>query len=158
MFRIMLLTTLCCFACAVVANAQNKKIDAQKVAQTMTVGLRGFEHFKHGLAKGEWEPFLAMLTDDFTFSFPSGKYQGFHSGKEKAVEFFKYVSTAFNEGLFVTETMRVTAGEATIVFEFRDEGKIRGQDYKNRVAISWDIRGDKIAAYREYFGSDGKSN
>lgn len=158
MFHITLLTMLCCFAFAVVANAQSKKIDAKKVAQTMEVGLRGFEHFKHGLARGEWEPFLAMLTDDFTFYFPSGKYQGFHSGKDKATEFFRYVTTAFKEGLFVTETMRVTAGETTIVFEFRDEGKIRGQDYKNRVAISWDMRGDKIAAYREYFGSDGKSN
>jgi len=43
------------------------------------------------------------------------------------------------------------------VFEFRDEGVMRGQPYKNRVAVAFDVRDDKICAYREYFGSDGKS-
>lgn len=33
-----------------------------------------------------------------------------------------------------------------------------GTPYKNRVAVAFDIRDDKICAYREYFGSDGKSN
>ena len=33
-----------------------------------------------------------------------------------------------------------------------------GKTYKNRVAISLDVRGDKVCAYREYLGSDGKSN
>jgi ketosteroid isomerase-like protein len=53
---------------------------------------------------------------------------------------------------------RVTYNETTVVFEFRDEGLMLGQPYKNRVAVSFDVRGDQIAAYREYFGSDGKSN
>ncbi|MGH9843623.1 MAG: nuclear transport factor 2 family protein [Blastocatellia bacterium] len=133
-------------------------VDPKRVAHTMEVGMRGFEHFKHGLAKGEWQPFLEMLTDDFTFYFPSGKYLGLNTGKAKAAEFFAYVATAFNKGLNITEVLRVTAGQDTIVFEFRDEGPLRDAMYKNRVAISWDIRGDKISGYREYFGSDGKSN
>jgi len=33
-----------------------------------------------------------------------------------------------------------------------------GEVYKNRVVVSFDIREDKICGYREYFGSDGKSN
>lgn len=33
-----------------------------------------------------------------------------------------------------------------------------GQPYKNRIAISFDVRNDKICVYREYLGSDGKSN
>jgi ketosteroid isomerase-like protein len=137
---------------------KNMQVNPKQVAETLAVGLRGFDHFKHGLAKGEWQPFLDMLTDDFTFYFPSGKYQGLNTGKAKAVEFFSYVSTAFNKGLNVTEVMRVTANETTVVFEFRDEGPLRGELYKNRVAVSWDVRGDKISGYREYFGSDGKSN
>jgi ketosteroid isomerase-like protein len=134
------------------------KADSEKVAHTLAVGLRGFEAFKHGLAKGEWQDFLALLTDDFAFYFPQGKYQGLHCGKAQAEEFFKYVSELFSSGIEVTELLHVTASEERIVFEFRDEGSLRGQPYKNRVAISWDIRDGMIAGYREYFGSDGKSN
>ncbi len=134
------------------------KVDPQKVARTLEVGLRAFEHFKNGLAKGEWQPFLAMLTDDFTFHFPQGKYKGENVGKAKAEEFFKYVSATFAGGLNVTELLRVTANETTVVFEFKDEGALRGEVYRNRVSISWDVRGEKLAGYREYFGSDGKSN
>jgi ketosteroid isomerase-like protein len=159
----LILITLVCALLSFAASAQGKKpmtpIDPKKVAHTLDVGLRGFEHFQAGLATGQWQPFLDMLTDDFTFTFPQGKYLGTHVGKDKATEFFQYVSQAFGkDGMRVTEVLRVTANETTIVFEFRDEGKIFGNDYKNRVAISWDIRGDRIAGYREYFGSDGKSN
>ena len=54
--------------------------------------------------------------------------------------------------------MRRTGSESTFVYEFRDEGLLRGEPYKNRVAISLDVCGPKICGYREYFGSDGKSN
>jgi ketosteroid isomerase-like protein len=150
--------------CAVVASAQEvRKMTDSNLAQptanrAMEVARRAFDHFRHGLAKGEWEPFLKMLADDFTFYFPSGKYQGQHAGKAKAAEFFKYVSETFSEGITITEVMRVTGNETTVVFEFKDEGKLRGQPYRNRVAVSFDVRGDQITAYREYFGSDGKSN
>jgi hypothetical protein len=32
------------------------------------------------------------------------------------------------------------------------------EPYANRIAVSFDVRGNKICGYREYFGSDGKSN
>ncbi|MBI3949858.1 MAG: VOC family protein [Acidobacteria bacterium] len=134
------------------SRLRSSEPDALKTAQP------AFEHFNHGLATGEWEPFLNMLTDDFTFWFPTGKYHGLNVGKAKAGEFFKSVSEAFNEGLFITEVLRVTSNERTVMFEFRDEGKMRGEPYKNRVAISLDVCGDKICGYREYFGSDRKSN
>lgn len=161
---------LCCCICVVCFGAvgvntmndstqnQSAKQPGDNAAQTLETARRAFDHFRHGLAKGEWEPFLNMLADDFTFYFPSGKYQGQNSGKTKAAEFFKYVSETFTEGISVTEVMRVTGSETTVVFEFKDEGKLRGQPYKNRVAVSFDIRDGKIIAYREYFGSDGKTN
>ena len=64
----------------------------------------------------------------------------------------------YSQGLQVVELLRMTANEKTIVFEFRDEGLLRGEMYRNRVTVSWDIRDGRIASYREYFGSDGKSN
>jgi ketosteroid isomerase-like protein len=124
---------------------------------TLTVAHQAFEHFQHGLATGEWNQFLDMLTEDFSFWFPMGKFHGLNEGKEKAKEFFQYVSQAYKSGLTVTLD-RVTSNETTVVFEFRDEGLLFGELYKNRVAVSFDVRGDKICSYREYFGSDGKSN
>lgn len=126
--------------------------------KTLEVGQKAFSHLSHGLKTGEWDEFLNMLTDDFTFWFPMGRYHGLNSGKPKAKEFLEYVSQSFAEGLSITSVERVTSSDTTVVFEFLDEGKLQGEPYKNRVAASFDIRGDKICGYREYFGSDGKSN
>ncbi|MBW4554875.1 MAG: nuclear transport factor 2 family protein [Trichormus sp. ATA11-4-KO1] len=124
---------------------------------TLKIAQEAFDKFTHGLATGEWEAFLDMLTEDFTFWFPMGKFHGLNEGKERAKEFFNYVSASFNPGLQLTSLDRITSNETTVVFEFRDEGCLLGQPYKNRVAVSFDVRGDKICSYREYFGSDGKS-
>jgi ketosteroid isomerase-like protein len=124
---------------------------------TLSVAQQAFEYFTHGLATGEWEAFLDMLTEDFTFWFPMGKFHGLNTGKDRATEFFQYVSASFHPGLKLASLDCVTSNETTVVFEFRDEGLLLGQPYKNRVAVSFDVRGDKICSYREYFGSDGKS-
>jgi ketosteroid isomerase-like protein len=126
-------------------------------SNTLEVGRRAFEHFEHGLATSDWQAFIDLLSDDFTFWFPVGPYHGLNTGKEQAIAFLQYVSESFGEGLSLTLD-RVTSNETTVVFEFRDEGLLLGQPYKNRVAVSFDVRGDRICAYREYFGSDGKSN
>lgn len=117
-----------------------------------------FEKLTHGLATGDWEPFLSLLTDDFSFWFPIGPYHELNIGKAKAAEFFQYVTQTFAGGLAVESVDRVTSNLTTVVFESRDQGLMNGQAYKNRVAVSFDIRGDKVCGYREYFGSDGKSN
>jgi ketosteroid isomerase-like protein len=124
---------------------------------TLKVAQQAFEHFTQGLETGEWQAFLDMLTDDFTFWFPMGKFQGLNTGKERAKEFFEYVSEAFKPGLKLTSLDSITSNQKTVIFEFRDEGNLLGQPYKNRVAVAFDVRGDKICSYREYFGSDGKS-
>ena len=129
-----------------------------EMSHSLTVGERGFAAFRSGLATGNWNDFLAMLTEDFTFFFPTGKYQGTHIGKEIAEEFFAYVHSIFPQGLFITETIAVSVSENSVLFEFRDEGVLNNTPYKNRVAVSFSIRDQLICGYREYFGSDGKSN
>jgi ketosteroid isomerase-like protein len=130
-------------------------------APPAAVASKAFEQFRQGLATGNWEPFLALLTEDFTFFFPTGKWQGLHRGKAEAREFFTYVASIFPEGIRVVSVERVSVHETGAVFEFKDEGSLvlagETRDYKNRVAVSFDVRGDKVAGYREYFGSDGKS-
>jgi ketosteroid isomerase-like protein len=130
---------------------------AQDSEHTLQVAHQAFEQFTYGLATGEWQAFLDMLTDDFTFWFPLGKYQGLNLGKERAKEFFQYVSACFRPGIQLTSLDCVTSNKTTVVFQFQDEGLLFGQPYKNRVAVAFDVRGDKICGYREYFGSDGKS-
>jgi ketosteroid isomerase-like protein len=130
--------------------------------QTRTVAARAFDRFKEGLASGRWQGFLDLLADDFSFYFPTGKWHGEWRGKAKAAEFFEYVSSVYPGGLEITLD-RVQCSETTCVFEFRDWGTLilPGQPprpYQNRVAVSFDVRGDRIVAYREYFGSDGQSN
>ncbi|HAC65932.1 MAG TPA: ketosteroid isomerase [Cyanothece sp. UBA12306] len=118
----------------------------------VTLAKTAFKDFQQGLATGEWEPFLERLTDDFTFWFPVGSYQGENVGKAKAKEFFNYVSqTAFPQGLSVTIN-RITNSENTVVFELKSEGELFSHPYINQVAISFDFRGDHICGYREYLG------
>ncbi|TAE61295.1 MAG: nuclear transport factor 2 family protein [Nostocales cyanobacterium] len=125
---------------------------------TLKIGKQAFTHFSNGLETGNWQNFLDMLTDDFTFWFPMGKFHGLNTGKERAQEFFEYVSQAFQPGLKITSLDNITNNEKTVVFEFKDEGNLFGEPYKNRVAVAFDVRGDKICSYREYFGSDGKTH
>jgi len=127
-------------------------------ADPKAVADKAFDGLTHGLATGDWDAFFTLLADDFAFWFPTGKYLGQHQGKAQAMEFFTYVSGAFPQGIRVTEVLRRSGGGTTFVYEFRDEGLLRGEPYKNRVAISLDVCGDRICGYREYFGSDGKIN
>ena len=130
----------------------------QNSENTLKVAHQGFEYLIHGLGTGEWDNLLDILTEDFNFWFPQGKYHGLNVGKQRAQEFFEYISKDLNGVIKLTSMERITSNETTVVFEFRDEGQLMGQPYKNRVAISFDVRENKICGYREYFGSDGKSN
>jgi ketosteroid isomerase-like protein len=130
----------------------------EETENTLKVAYQAFENLKIGLTTENWTPMLDILTEDFTFWFPVGPYQGLNIGKEKAKDFFQYVSEVFGHTIKLTSLEHVTSNETTVVFEFRDEGMMRSEPYKNRIAVSFDVRGDKICGYREYFGSDGKSN
>ncbi len=130
---------------------------------TEAKGGEAFEKFRHGLKTSQWREFTELLTDDFTFHFPQGRWRGEHRGKEKALEFFCYVTSVFPGGITVTSLDRVLVSGDTVMFEFKDEGEMVLQGagpkpYRNRVAIAFDFRGEQISGYREYFGSDGSSH
>lgn len=120
--------------------------------ETIATAQKAFDYFNHGLATGAWADFLAMLSDDFTFSFPIEPFKGENVGREKAAQFFHYVSDkVFTEGLYLT-VERITSSETTVVFEVRSSGLMFGEPYQNQVAISFDVRGDRVCGYREYLG------
>jgi ketosteroid isomerase-like protein len=119
--------------------------------ETLNIAQAAFQDFSHGLATGDWSKFLAWLSDDFTFWFPSGPFKGLNMGKERAAAFFASVSKIFPEGLSLT-VERIFSQDSTVLFECRSQGKMLGHPYENQAAISFDIAGDKICAYREYLG------
>lgn len=121
-------------------------------SSTLAVAQQGFERFQEGLATGQWEPFLEMVTEDCTFYFPAGSYKGLHQGKIQLAKFLNYATeSVFKKGLSLTLN-RITSNETTVIFEVYSEGEMWGKPYQNQAAISFDIQGDRICSYREYLG------
>ena len=100
---------------------------------------------------GDFTRYLDLLTDDYTFSMPLGAFRGEHRGREAAAECYRQIA-ASEPRLVFADPLRVTRSGDTVVVEFEDEGTIMGQAYRNRIASSFDVRGDRICGYREYFG------
>jgi ketosteroid isomerase-like protein len=119
-------------------------------SSTLAVAQEGFDRFKQGLATGKWEPFLEMLTEDCTFSFPAGSYKGVNQGKTTLAKFLNYATeSVFKKGLTLT-LQRITYNQTTVIFEVVSEGEMWGKPYENQAAIAFDIQGDRICSYREY--------
>lgn len=119
-----------------------------------TVARLAFETLKYGLAKGEFEGFLSMLTDDVVMRFPKGRFAGTHHGKEKAAEYFDFVAQAFSDGLHVTQVVNVGVSGKGVMFELENEGLLFGKPYQGKIVVVLDVRGEKICGYREYLGSE----
>ncbi|MFM6197494.1 MAG: nuclear transport factor 2 family protein [Planktothrix sp.] len=121
-----------------------------EASYTLAVAQEGFERFKQGIAMGQWEPFLEMLTEDCTFSVPASSYKGSNQGKTRLAQFLNYATeSVFKKGLTLT-LQRITYNETTVVFEVISKGEMWGKPYQNQAAIVFDIQGDRICSYREY--------
>lgn len=119
--------------------------------ETLQIAKDAFQDFAAGLADGDWAPFVSRLSDDFTFWFPAGPFQGLNHGQERAMEFFTSVSRVFPVGLTLT-VQQITSNSTTVVFEVRSHGAMLGHPYQNQAAIAFDIKDGKVCAYREYLG------
>lgn len=118
---------------------------------TLAVAQAAFQAFAAGLAGGDWSPFLAQLSDDFSFWFPAGPFKGWNYGRERAIAFFNTVSTVFPDGLQLT-VQQITSNPTTVVFEVRSQGSMMGHPYTNQAAVAFEVKNGKIATYREYLG------
>lgn len=118
---------------------------------TLTIAKIAFQDFSHGLSSGDWSLFLDHLSEDFTFWFPAGPFQGWNHGRDRAKDFFALVAVMFPDGLTLT-VQQVTSNATTVIFEVRSQGVLSGQPYENQAAIAFDVKDDKIASYREYLG------
>ncbi|MFM6189343.1 nuclear transport factor 2 family protein, partial [Planktothrix sp.] len=103
-----------------------------EASYTLAVAQEGFERFKQGIAMGQWEPFLEMLTEDCTFSVPASSYKGSNQGKTRLAQFLNYATeSVFKKGLTLT-LQRITYNETTVVFEVISKGEMWGKPYQNQ--------------------------
>lgn len=60
----------------------------------MNTALEAVKQFQHGASTGEWEPFLAMLSDDIAFYAPVPGFveRGLLRGKDETVKLFVHHS------------------------------------------------------------------
>lgn len=120
-------------------------------SETLQVAEQAFQSFSAGLASGDWSAFLNQLSDDFTFWFPAGPFKGLNHGRARMQEFLNAVSRVFPEGLTLT-VQQITSNATTVVFEIRSQGLMLGHPYENQAAIAFEVKNEKICAYREYLG------
>jgi hypothetical protein len=140
-------------------SAGARAADDVTEAHAKAVAGKAILALQHGLATGELQPFYDMLDESISFFFPNMSEYRYLKGKPPVQAFFDRVHTGYNRGLFFVEILRVAANDNTVVTEARVEAQKKDDSwYRNRVAISLDVCGEKICAYREYFGSDAKSN
>lgn len=100
---------------------------------------------------GDFSGYLALITEDYEFSMPLGEFRGLHCGRAAAAACYRQIAVS-EPRLTFHEPLRVSRQGETVVIEFEDEGTIMGKPYHNRIASSFDVRGDRICGYREYFG------
>lgn len=121
--------------------------------QNFKVAENSFKLLKEALRNGDYEPFLATLDENASYWFPAGEARGEIKGKKNLRQLYGYINKALGGApINVDETMRVTGGGNTVVFEFADSAIIKGEQYRNRVAFSFDVQDGKIISYREYIG------
>lgn len=110
---------------------------------SINLARKGLRRWAEAYRQGNWQPYLELLTDDYTFRVVSGKklsktwdLPGVHQLQNRL--------TADRESLYLDQPIRTLLQGDTVVFEFENDDEEFG------AAFSFDLRGDKIAACRAY--------
>ena len=130
---------------------QHESDGLEPLGEVRQVALKAWRRNADGHATGDFEPWCSMLADDVVVSMPLGPFRGDNHGIAAAREVYGAIAAA-KPRLVYEEPLRISQSGTTVVIEFNDHGTIAGFPYHNRIAASFDVRGDKIASYREYFG------
>ncbi|HEY0945788.1 MAG TPA: nuclear transport factor 2 family protein [Opitutaceae bacterium] len=126
-----------------ISNADTRKTLAHAV-----------ETFFRSWHSGNWDPFLSLLTPEFTFQFPTGPQRGRHVGAEGRRRIEEWARAHTREGNRITASapdLRLYDGDWVVVCD-RGSGEFGGQRYTGLHAIFMRAEGDRIAEFREYFG------
>ncbi len=119
-----------------------------------TIARQAFTAFSQGWISGDFQPFLELLTDDFVFWYPYGKYRGKFSGTEGKAQIIAkcHEHRMAGDRLSFCSPHHIMSSETTVMFEFECEGIIDREPYRGRIALALDISNDRISGFREYFG------
>ncbi|MET8825573.1 nuclear transport factor 2 family protein [Streptomyces sp. NPDC004610] len=133
-------------AAAVVARRRDDRV--------LRVANAAMDAFDNGWRTGDWQPFLALLTDDFSFWFPDhparGRFEG-TTGRRTVADW-----TAFHaaHGNHVSGTRRrATPAGDRVFYEYESVGTSVGTAaYRNWELIVVTVRGERLSALHEYWG------
>jgi ketosteroid isomerase-like protein len=127
---------------------------ARQHDRVLRVANAAMDRFDAGWMTGDWQPFLEMLTDDFSFWFPEeparGRFEG-TAGRRAVAEW-----TAFHAGngnRVHGERRRVTVAGHRVFYEYDSVGSSAGTAaYRNWEMIVLEVRGNRVSALHEYWG------
>ena len=142
-----ILTGLVSALCESKSNAQQQINNPQ-----LKTASRAFQLFSQGVSSGEFQPLLDMLTDDCAARFPVAKFRSEGSGKRAIAAYFRFVGQELKVRAKVT-TVSITSNANTVGFEFQVKGTAAGKPTNTQNVVFFDVRGDKIIGFREYFGN-----
>lgn len=129
-------------------------IHAEVEANTLVVGSKAWSLFRHAWGTGDWEPFLAMTSDEFQFWFPQGPFAGLHegaAGKRMLTEWA--ASHAGQDNRIESYAETVTVGGNLYIVESTAQGMpdSPAAAYRNLEVIVFRIDGSQVTALREYW-------
>lgn len=109
----------------------------------ITLAEQGLRRWADAYRHGNWQPYLELLTDDYTFRVVSGKKLSKAWDVQSAYQLQNRL-TVDREVLYLDQPIRTFQQGNTVVFEFENDEEEFG------AAFSFDLRGNKIAACRAY--------
>lgn len=126
----------------------------EDTAQKEQTARKAYDAFVAGWATGDFEPYIAMLSEQFEFSYPAGADRGLYTGAEGRTRMVNKVRghSSRGERLTIKPPTRHGVAGNTVFFEFDSEGQFGDYPYRGHNIIAFDVQGDRITAFREFFG------
>ncbi|MBF6210515.1 nuclear transport factor 2 family protein [Nocardia puris] len=112
------------------------------------------DRFDAGWRSGDWDPFLAVLTDEFSFRFPEEPARGAFEGTEGRRRIEDWALHHGRSGNRVSGTrIRTDVVGTRVIYEYRSQGiSPSTAAYRNREIIIVETEGDRLSALHEYWG------
>ena len=120
----------------------------------LDTAMQAFQHFTHGWATGDFQPYIDMLAEAVDFSFPEGPQRGHYSGEEGKRRMIAKCRGHAESGerLTLHPPHHITSSGITTVFEFVAEGMLADGYYRGEIAIALEVGEGNITGFREYYG------
>lgn len=123
----------------------------------LTTARLAFDLFAQGWKTGDFDPYIELLAEEMMFWFPTGVHRGQFIGVEGRQQMIAKCRDHEQAGDRLTFSLPqyVLSDGSSVLFEFEAEGLYAGQPYKGYNVIAFEIAGDKVIGFREYFGDLG---